>query len=795
MNDSRIDRLYELLPVIYRMRDAEQGEPLKALLQIISEQVNLVEDDIFKLYENWFIETCEDWVVPYIGDLIGYEPVHESGEPSTGGNQQDQLRNKVLIPRREVANTIRYRRRKGTLALLELLSNDVAGWPARAVEFYQLLSWTQAINYQHSDRGKTLELRNGSALDLINGPFDTIAHTVDIRRINSNRSTGFFNIPSVSVFVWRLKSYSVTMTPAYCQQAVGNHCFTFSVLGNDSPLYVNPEPETDPTHIADEFNLPVPVRRSLLETQKINLYGKGKSLQIWLSSKRRNQTIRELVPPERIIAADLSQWRYLPPKGYVAVDPVLGRIVFPSRKPPGKCDVLVSYHYGFSTELGGGEYERPLSQLTQHKIYRVGAEEIHKTINAAIDQWRQEQAVQTQESELQKLRNAVVEIMDSGLYEEDFDIALRTGESLQIRAALGKRAVIGLSDKHRGRPESFSVQVGRGSCLILDGLIVVGRPVEITAIESSDQIEQTDKQATESGYPVSGPKHADIIIRHTTLVPGWEINADCSPIESTMASLKLLVAHLCVNIEHSIIGSIEVDPTVKSLIQFDNSELDPAAEEKSFHYRCRSIEKEVRLDPIRICISDSILDATDPVLEAIGTPDCPVGYAILTILRCTVFGQVQVHAIELAENCIFEGRITVARRQLGCIRFCYVTPESRTPRRYQCQPDLANKKIAEDLKQNAKSNNLAEPDDSVIQAAQEREANRVHPVFSSIRYGMPTYSQLAECCAEEIKRGTEDESEMGVYHRLYQPQRLANLRIRLVEYIPARMDAGIILSS
>ena len=51
-------------------------------LSVISEQVNLVEDDIAQLYENWFIETCEDWVVPYIGDLVGYEPIHEAGEPS-----------------------------------------------------------------------------------------------------------------------------------------------------------------------------------------------------------------------------------------------------------------------------------------------------------------------------------------------------------------------------------------------------------------------------------------------------------------------------------------------------------------------------------------------------------------------------------------------------------------------------------------------------------------------------------------------------------------------------------------
>ena len=72
---SRVNRLYELLPAIHRMRDAERGYPLKALLQVIAEQVNVVEDDIAQLYENEFIETADDWVVPYIGDLVGYRPV------------------------------------------------------------------------------------------------------------------------------------------------------------------------------------------------------------------------------------------------------------------------------------------------------------------------------------------------------------------------------------------------------------------------------------------------------------------------------------------------------------------------------------------------------------------------------------------------------------------------------------------------------------------------------------------------------------------------------------------------
>ena len=64
------EKIYDLLPSIYRIRDKEQGEPLKALLEIIGEQIELVEQDIEQLYRNWFIETCDEWLVPYIGDLL-----------------------------------------------------------------------------------------------------------------------------------------------------------------------------------------------------------------------------------------------------------------------------------------------------------------------------------------------------------------------------------------------------------------------------------------------------------------------------------------------------------------------------------------------------------------------------------------------------------------------------------------------------------------------------------------------------------------------------------------------------
>lgn len=160
-----------------------------------------------------------------------------------------------------------------------------------------------------------------------------------------------------------------------------------------------------------------------------------------------------------------------------------------------------------------------------------------------------------------------------------------------------------------------------------------------------------------------------------------------------------------------------------------------------------------------------------------------------------MIGQIQTHAIALAENCILLGQITVGRRQQGCMRCCYVVPGSRTPRRYQCQPDLAEQAAEAELRKTARQMNQPDPAPAEIQAARQCAQLRVEPQFNSTRYGKPTYCQLADACADEIRRGADDESEMGVFHDLYQPQRATNLRTRLDEYTPAGMEAGLIYAS
>ncbi|HKS24974.1 MAG TPA: hypothetical protein VJZ76_19420 [Thermoanaerobaculia bacterium] len=694
----RIDRLYELLPVVYRRRDLEQGQPLRNLLRAIAEQVNLIEDDIGRMYDDWFIETCRNWVVPYIGDLVGYEVLPIPG---------------AVAPRRDVANTIRALRRRGTLALLELLANDSASFPARAVEFFALLGKTQSLNHL-DEQGGFVDLRDGEALDLIDSPFDSAGHTVDIRGVNAARNPGRHNIPNAAAYVWRLRAFPVTHAPAYfTQRGSGYFFYTFSQLGNDAPIFAAAKRESDPTAIAAEINLPVPIRRRALDLHRDDYY--GPSFLLWLDGAETP------VPAENVIAADLSAWTYRPPVGKVAVDPQLGRIAL-AKQPES---IEVTYHYGFGGDVGAHESPRTLAQPRGAALYRVGPSEAHATIADAVRQWTKEAP-----------QHAVIEIADSGVYTEAVDVTLREGTTLQIRGANRTRPVLQVLDYRPSHGESLHVTMYPKSRFTLDGLVVAGRPL---------QIEGAGEQAVD----------ARVVIRRSTLVPGWTLHPNCEPGASDEASLGIENLSGKVTIEKSIVGTIAV-----------MNETDEA-------------------EPIAIAVSDSIVDATSNEGDAVIGPGGSYAWATLTFARCTVFGKVLAHALALAENTIFGAPATIVRRQGGCVRFCYVPPGSRTPRRYHCQPDLAEAAVRERLKKKPKA---------AIEAALERERRRVVPRFGSTRFGASDYCQLGVCCAPEIARGADDESEMGAFHDLFLPQRLANLRARLDRSTPAAMETGVIFA-
>jgi len=139
------EKLFNLLPALYRIRDAELAQaqhlpqgPLQSLLALVDEQFDIIAEDLEQLYDDQFIETCAPWVIPYIGDLIGYKPVHG-------------IASAIASPRAEVAQTIAFRRRKGTILALEQLARDVTGWGAHAAEMFKLVAATQ---YMKASRPK-----------------------------------------------------------------------------------------------------------------------------------------------------------------------------------------------------------------------------------------------------------------------------------------------------------------------------------------------------------------------------------------------------------------------------------------------------------------------------------------------------------------------------------------------------------------------------------------------------------------------------------------------------------------
>ena len=513
------ERLYNLLPALYRIRDVEQGEPLKALCAVIAEDIAALRENLDQLYDDQFIETCADWVAPYLGQLIGYRALYGVTE-------------RTRSARAEVANTIAYRRRKGTATVLEQLARDVTGWHSRVVEFFQSLQSSQYMNHIRPDHRVTVDLRDWEALERRGTAFNTIPHSVDVRRIETQQ--GRYNIPNIGLFLWRLEAFSVTNSMAF---SLGGGRFFFSPLGADVQLFTRPESETDITHLAEPINVPEPISRRVLDRDLDQhrdeasslYYGQGRSFAIMVNGGEVLSSNLQVCN----LSDESPRWAHAPESesGLISVDPVLGRIAFPQGKVPD--DVRVTYHYGFSMALGGGEYERASSFELQGAAATV----------------TQGDSLQSALTGVQS--GGIVEISDSGRYAETLSLPIPTPVKVEVRGANEHRPTVVLDG-------DWTIALGPGAEVTLNGLLVTGGRLRVIGVGGD------------------GPRR--LRLRHCTLVPGVTLTGSGEPGSPGTASLIIQAAGLTVEVDHCISGPVR--SLVDTKVSVTNSIVDATAEEE-----------------------------------------------------------------------------------------------------------------------------------------------------------------------------------------------------------------------
>ncbi|TDW22088.1 hypothetical protein [Kribbella kalugense] len=419
------DELMELLPLLHRQRDVDGV--LEAFLQVLGEQADVVAKDLGLLYDDWFIETCADALVPYIGDLLGVRLLYPLG-PGAG-------RMRALV-----ADILDHRRRKGTISGLERLAYDVTGWPTAAVEYFSRLGTTQYLAHQRPDHLQVPDLRRTSDLELIGGPFGTAAHTAEVRRPPAGR----FGIGTIGLHVWRLEPQRVSRATARPVADPADGRFTVDPRGLDVPLF-NPgstEPSFDSR--TAEQNVPAPLRRRALYDELEALRAGSSEPPRWFGDDPVVEVFADLgngvevIPRSELTSADLtgSPTSWPRPAGSikVAVDPVLGRVAFRADLTPAVVEVTASF--ASPGRIGAGTYDREdprtadlLSRATWFRVVSSALAPVAgvrlTTLTDAVDDW-----------------NAVppgavgaIVVLDNRSYAGDLAIAVPEGSELVVVAA------------------------------------------------------------------------------------------------------------------------------------------------------------------------------------------------------------------------------------------------------------------------------------------------------------------------------------------------------------------------
>ena len=388
----------------------------------------------------------------------------------------------------------------------------------------------------------------------------------------------------------------------------------------------------------------------------------------------------------------------------------------------------MSYNYGFSGDVGGGPYDRRAEfeglMNGREPTTQVSVAKHPPATGSTVFHTSLTDAVAAWHNDSTPKKFWVIRIADNCTYRESL-----IGPD-QIQVPEGSRLVIICTES--------TVQSSTSTRPHLLGDISVKGTAPDTDLSPGEMV--VDGLLIEGNVRVLDGNLGGLVLSHTTVVPG---RGDIV-VNDTNEALQL-------EIYRSVCGLLRVHSAIRLL-----------------------------------SVEESIVDGWN--LKAIIANDSPT-----KLVRSTIFGGVEVLRID-ADTVIVtdrshpdtpgvDDRVIAVRRQVGCVRFSYIPPDSVVPRRYRCQPALA-------LKERARELNLDSTSDLNATQVQRIQA-RQKPLFTSIEYGHPGYAQLAETSVPEIHTGGENGAEMGAFNFLLQPQRKANLEQSMPDFLRFGLEAGI----
>jgi hypothetical protein len=776
MNESaRRVPLYDRLPAIYRIRDAEQTPPhqLRAFLASVEDAFGAIHENIEALYDDFFIDTCDDWVIPYLADLVGAS--HLKGDPRT--------------LRADVADTIALRRRKGTLSALERLAANLTGWACRAVELFPNLAWTQHLNHQRPDaggrppygaagitrftvpRGGTAPIRDPAMLQLIGTPFDPYACTADVKRADDGAV--HVNVPNLAIFLWRLAAYRL---PAVVPLPKGTG--NLGVPPADDPgrarytVRYDLDPLDRPVRLFNTYRAPARSANAAVDTLtepdavpgpmldaritsgsaaghpdayvRVDLCGDSATLSAGLDLADVGlQFYLRDVPALAGVAwtfrgDNLCAWedglRRKPRRHEIVIDPDIGRVLFGVataaerdalvQSLPGgrlRARIGVGYTYGAAGPVGAHPVSRPVSSEfggRPAEVRRVGAGATLTLQDAlgGLDTGTSPVIVEITDSRVHRLDPAAVAgaAPDGGATLA----SLRLARPLVIRAAGGERPVVELAAPLAFRPTDPGAATTGSLVVRLEGLFLA----------RGETLAATDPLVVRAAV-------SRLEIDGCTLDPGGHRRRDGLSRAPMMPSLSLRNGYGFTD------GDEEdaFEPTPDVVVQ-------------------RSITGALLIDDgYRVVLQSSIVDAGRDVGDdpgdafALGPASDPVdGWAApLEFQGVTFLGRVRV-AEAIGSGALFVHPVQVRNHQHGCIKHsCFPATGNRLPPCHACV--------------NSQEAKLA---------------------FVSTWFGDPGYGQLALGCDFRIRNRGPGDDAMGAFGFQLEAHKWSNLGIRLREFMP-----------